>query len=142
MPSVKIKPPKEESLHKSVAQFLSMACPRNGSVMWFHTANQAYLAGSKAQRCAQINKLKSLGFMPGVPDLQFIWLPDAGEQPRTGFIELKREGKKKLSASQEVFRLWAERLGVFYAICNSLDGIEWVLRQWQVPLKASMRRVA
>lgn len=129
---IKLPPPTEETLHKQAARYLEHACPRGGSVMWWHTANGASLAGNKQQRCAQMNKLKSMGLLVGVADLIFVW------RCGIGFIELKRSQLGHLNEAQTFFQRWCDRLGIPYEICWSLDSVEQTLRKWNVPLKGSL----
>lgn len=136
-----IKPPKEEQLHKAVIQYLHATL--HPDVIFFHTANQAHLAGNTHQRCAQINKLKAMGYLPGVSDLQIIWPVESKgifgsliHPPRMAFLELKRDEKCKLTDAQETFKDRANHIGVYVGTANSLEGVQWLLKEWRVPTKA------
>jgi hypothetical protein len=159
-----IKAPKEKNIHQQVVEFLHLACPENGAVLWHHIPNEQVMAGVIRKLCIGlfgkdkglkysqniISSLiafnKKMGVRSGMPDLAFQWNindtpgPTLGP-PRSAYIELKRDGGQKLSTEQVKIQLWCERLGIFYHVCSSADTVETVLRAWGVPLKASMRRL-
>lgn len=76
---------------------------------------------------AQAGRFKAMGLLPGVPDLHFI-LP----QGQLGCIEMKGP-KGKMSAEQKWFRDKAERCGVQWAECRSLEDVEFTLNAWLSP---------
>lgn len=72
----------EEQLQAQCVDWLRAQCPR---VFFFHVPNGLYL-GSGKNKAGYINKMKRLGFVPGVPDIYMAW-PGCDL-----FVELKAKG--------------------------------------------------
>jgi hypothetical protein len=113
----------EETLQRSVVQFLRLALPSNA--FHFHVPN----GGPRHTKAAQ--RLVPLGVRAGVPDLCIVY---AGSPI---FIELKA----KTGALSAVQRQVIDRLrlcGADVLICRSLPCVETALLELGVPLKASV----
>lgn len=87
--------------------------------LFWSNPNGAHLAGSIKQRAAQMNKLKSEGFLPGVSDLTIF-------EPRGGytamFLEMKRpDGGSGASDNQLWFIREVEKRGAFGAVANGFE---------------------
>ncbi len=72
---------------------------------------------------------KSMGLLPGIPDLVII-----GPLCAAYWIELKTDAGK-LSAEQEAVRLWMVGNGVPHAICRSVDQVRAALDAWNIPTR-------
>jgi len=114
----------EEHLHRTVADFLSLALPE--TVTWWHVPN----GGGRS--AAEAGILKAMGVKAGVPDLQFILPPG-----RAAFIELKPRGGV-LSEPQRAMRDRLVAAGCDWALARSVEAVEATLRGWGVPLRASV----
>ena len=69
-------------------------------------------------------KLRNMGVLPGVADIALVLLDG-----RAAFIELK--GKKgRQAVEQMVFEQRCLSLGVPYALCRSLEEVEFTLFNW------------
>ena len=68
-------------------------------------------------------KLKAMGVLPGVLDLQFIW-----EGPNVLFLELKRPGGVRTDAQHE-FSARARSMGAKVYVADSVDGALVVLNE-------------
>lgn len=115
----------EDALQIAVAAFLRHAL-RDDECLWFAVPN-----GGKRSKIEAARLVKG-GVRAGVPDLAFI-LPGG----RTGFIELKA-AKGRMSEMQTAFADSASRIGAHWGLCRSVDDVEEALRDWGVPLHASV----
>lgn len=86
-------------------------------------SNGAVLAGSPKQKAIQMNSLKSLGLLPGFPDLM-VFGPD-----KFGLIEVKLEGEQ-LSPKQVEVHAWLAEWGFKVAVCRSLEDVAETLTAW------------
>jgi hypothetical protein len=91
-----------------------------------HVPNGTHLAGDDLARAKQTAALKADGVRPGFPDLIVI----DQRVIRTGFMEVKREGRLTLDPDQEWWRDELQRLGFPWALVNTPDGGAVALRQW------------
>lgn len=91
-----------------------------------HVPNGSHLAGDAIARAKQTTALKRDGVRPGFPDLIVI----DQTAPRTGFIEVKREGVAKIDPDQIWWRDELQRLGFPWALVNTPDGAGAALREW------------
>lgn len=114
----------EDALQIAVAEFLRRALKPH-ECLWWHCPN----GGRRDVKTAA--RLKRMGVLPGVADLEFLW-PNG-----RGFIELKSE-TGTLEDEQKVFRDQVLALGAFWRLARSVDDVERVLRAWRVPLHASV----
>lgn len=121
---MKLRP--EEILQSCCAQYLRVACP---DVLWWSSGNGFYVGGGK-NRFAYIDKMKKLGLLPGVPDLQLIWASPQG--PMVAFIELKA-GKNKPTAEQLAVMSRLQEIGLHAEWVNSFDAFVALLKKWEVP---------
>ena len=80
-------------------------------VSYWHIPNGEELVGGARTGA----KLKAMGVLPGVADLQFIW---AG--PSVLFLELKARGRK-LRAEQQVFRDRMVGVDCHYEMADNID---------------------
>lgn len=88
--------------------------------------NGSHLAGGELARIKQVAALKKDGMSPGFPDLIII----DQTMPRVGVVECKREGVDKLDPDQIVWRDECARIGVPWALLNTIDGPIEILRTW------------
>lgn len=106
----------ELQLHKQVVALLrQIGAPR---WQWWHTPN------GERRDAATGAKLKSMGVMPGVPDLVLV-------SPAGVFhgLELKAKGGT-LSDAQARFQIWAAANGVAYSVADDFDQALAVLKAW------------
>lgn len=78
-------------------------------------------------------KLKAMGTLPGVADLQFIWgelvaAPSLIVLPRVLFLELKRKGGRQAPA-QKAFAVAVTKAGCCYEVADSVDAAMAVLER-------------
>jgi hypothetical protein len=81
--------PSEHSEQVAFVRWFRLQFP---GVLIFSVPNGSHLAGTIAQRAAQVARLKAEGMLPGVPDLE---IPEWG-----CYVEMKRVRRGKLSAEQ------------------------------------------
>ena len=112
--------PSELQIHIAVVARLRLLC-RPGIIYW-HTPN-----GGLRENKREAAKLRAMGVLPGVADLQFLY-PCA--QPNL-FLELKARGRK-LTPDQEVFRDLVRAAGHAYEWTDSLDEAIRILIQYKV----------
>ena len=120
----------EDQAQIAVVDFLLLAWPEE--LPFWHTPNGGSRAtverrakdGSTYRFSPEAKKLKRMGVLPGVPDLQFI-LPNG----QTAFIEMKTPDGV-LSDDQIKFRAKVIALGCGYAICITPEDVEMVLTRW------------
>lgn len=101
--------PLEADLQKTIVAYCYASL--KPSVMFWHCPN-GEKRGIKTGK-----KLKAMGVLKGVPDLQFMWVDDAG-LPQTIFIEVKRSASEEPRASQIEF---AEKSPYPCHVVHSLD---------------------
>lgn len=119
----------EDALQQQVCSYLEHALPR--ACYWCAIPNGAVLAGDKASRGQQMNRLKRTGLKPGAPDL--IIIHDA----RLIAIELKT-GAGKLSDNQEATCDRIVAAGGAYTVARSVDEVEAFLTSLAVPLRTRL----
>lgn len=111
------RPLKEDPIHKFAVQLLGFnAVP---GLIYFHCPNGAKMS----ERTVAF--MKRMGMLPGVADLTIV-LPGG----RACFLELKREKGGVMSPEQIAFRDLCGRNGTPYAVANSPDEVERILRGW------------
>jgi predicted RecB family endonuclease len=76
--------------------------------------------------------LYTAGLKAGIPDILIFY------DGRTFAIELKT-GKGKLSAVQKTTQDCLAAAGVFVCVCRSVDEVESVLRELELPLRGTVR---
>ena len=81
--------PSEHTEQVAFVQWFRLQFP---GVLIFSVPNGSHLAGTIAQRAAQVARLKAEGMVSGVPDLE---IPEWG-----CYVEMKRQRGGKLSADQ------------------------------------------
>lgn len=119
----------EDALQQQVCSYLERALPR--ASYWCAIPNGAVLAGDKASRGRQMNRLKRTGLKPGAPDL--IVLHDG----RLLAIELKASAGK-VSEAQAKTCDTIVNAGGGYTVARSVDDVERYLLSHAVPLRARM----
>lgn len=112
-------PVKEASFHIALVSFLRLAL--RPDVLFYHVPN-----GERRDRGAAA-KLKAMGVLPGVADLQFHWL-DHFKRRRVLHLELKG-GRGVVSDRQKEFELAVRLLGDSYRVVRSLEEAIAVLRE-------------
>lgn len=79
-------------------------------------------------------RLKRMGVVPGVTDFILIW-----PARNVGFIEVKKPGEKLTPKdNQEVFMNLLIDNGHRYAMCNSLETMNDILKAWCVPVRCEL----
>ena len=87
-------------------------------------SNGAVLAGNPKQRAIQMNTLKSLGLMPGFPDL-IVYGPDG----KIGHMEVKVEGEHADPRQVDV-HTWMADWGHRVVVVRSLLDVTETLSEW------------
>ena len=117
----RVVPAMEFQTQISLIDRLKLQC--NPAVVYWHTPN----GEERDKRTAA--KLRAMGVLPGVADLQFIWLGD--RSPRVLFLELKRAGEK-----QSDDQIWFEKLvrerGCDYEVATGIDEAVKVLQRYGI----------
>lgn len=109
----------EATLQRTIKRFLethgyrAVAC-----------SNGAVLAGGPKQRAIQMNTLKSMGLLPGFPDLIVY-----GPEGRIGHLEVKLEGEKADKRQVECHE-WMNDWGHKVAVVRSLEDVAETLLGW------------
>ena len=130
-----LKPPKEDAVHRAIANLLNVMAgsPDKPKFMWWHTPN-----GEHRSKMAAV-KVKAMGGLRGVWDIVLL-APGA----RLFFIEVKRPtatGRRrkpienKLSPEQFDFLDRAGALGVpanQFAVVDDATQVRAVLRRWDL----------
>lgn len=123
--------PKEENLHKAVWRIFQLTL--QDSVLVWHSAN------GKRRNVIDAVNLKRMGVVKGTPDFCLIWQDDPNAPltapPKTGFLELKRSHRHKLSREQHAWRVKCEALGVRFAVASCIEDVRGILDVWRVPQK-------
>ncbi len=119
----------EDALQQQVCSYLEHALPR--ASYWCAIPNGAVLAGDKASRGRQMNRLKRTGLKPGAPDLIII------HDGRLLAIELKA-GTGKLSEAQATTSDAIVASGGAYTVARSVDEVEAFLTSLDVPLRTRL----
>lgn len=124
----------EQLFHQSVAQYLAAILPPE---VVFTTVGHG--GGGRVRGAL----LKSMGVLPGVPDIMICWLERACRDPIYGWrddapaifwLELKST-KGRLSPAQQMFRERVLALGHCWALCRTLEQVEAALRSAGVPVR-------
>lgn len=118
----------EELLQITCANYLRRMCP---DILWWASGNGFYF-GTGPTRFAYIAKVKKMGLLPGVPDLQLVW--NKGGYPTTAFIELKAP-KKKPNEEQALIMADLKRMGFMVEWTDNFDGFLALLKKFEVPCK-------
>jgi len=114
---------REQELQISVVRFLEVALPDD--VFFFHVPN----GGKRRKREAAI--FKAMGVKAGVPDIPFL------HDGRCFLIELKADDGT-LSDNQKAAHKFIRKAGCPVAVCRSLGEVEQQLREWKIPLHATL----
>jgi hypothetical protein len=136
----------EATLQRSVAQLINAR-----GWFWTHPPGEVYLHGTKAQRAAQMARMKADGYRPGEPDVMvyepwervygeicaaceagyFIECPKCGlcEFTTSGFgvaLELK-VGRNKPTPAQEEWMQALDERGWLVGVCRNMDQVMTLL---------------
>ena len=114
----------EEAVHRTCVEYLALCVPRPPEgPLWFHVPNQ------KGTRSIQeMQRLKGMGVVPGIPDLVLIW---AG---RAYGVEVKASGGCLSRSQKECASAWCAA-GASHAVVRSLDQFCRVLTAWGIPTR-------
>lgn len=112
----------EGILHRAVVKHLEQRCL--DGVLWFHVPN-----GGKRGIREAVN-FKRMGVLPGIPDLVMLAPTEYGH-PYIYTMEFKAPGKR-LSERQLEVRSRLDSMGVFTAVCDSVDAAIRVLEAWGI----------
>jgi hypothetical protein len=123
--------PREDPIHRSILQYLRIALP---GALVVHAANEVALSGSEVARA--ISKAKSLGMVPGFPDL--VVFPASSVGPL--FFEVKAKGGT-LSAAQRDVTATLDGLGYRVALVRSIEDVAARLADWGIPNRVPFRGV-
>lgn len=118
---VRVPQPKEVAIQIALIERLKLQGHKD--CIWFHVPN----GEERDKRVAA--KLKAMGVMRGVADLQFIWL--GNRSPQVLFLELKRAGETQSDDQQWFEKLVRER-GCEYAVADSIDEAVKVLQRYGI----------
>jgi hypothetical protein len=113
--------PSELQIQISLIERLRLQCRKD--VLFFHCPN------GEIRDKAAAAKLKAMGVLPGVSDLQFIW--NRHDQLFVLFLELKTKGRK-LSNEQAVFGFAALAVGCAFEVADNIDDAVKILRKYQI----------
>ena len=111
----------ELAIHRSVLAYLTLALPREATRPW-HCAS-----GEKRDE-ATAAKLKTMGVIPGLADLMFVW------RGRLYAVEVKSPTGRS-STYQRAWREELETAGGAYAVVTSIDDAREALARWGVPTR-------
>ena len=109
--------PRESQIQISLIARLKLQARKD--CIYFHIPNGEL----RDKRAAA--KLKAMGELPGVPDLEFIW-PDDG-RVKVLFLELKRR-KGRLDDNQLAFSLLAGAVGCYFESADNIDDAVAILK--------------
>ena len=109
----------EAGVQRMIRQYLAVR-----GIESIHVPNGAVLAGDKAARGRQMNRLKEQGLKLGFPDL--IAFAPKGQ---IGFIEVKSEGGR-VSDEQKACHEWLICLGHKVSVCRSVEDVAETLELW------------
>jgi VRR-NUC domain-containing protein len=107
----------EQQIHRAIIRHLEARAAPN--VFWFHIPN----GGSRRPVEAKI--FRSLGVVPGTPDLCFV------KEGRAYFLELKAPGGR-LSETQEGVLVALREAGAIATHSHGIDQALQILERWQV----------
>lgn len=115
----------EESLHRSIVDWLNWAVPRPpAGPAWFHPPN----GGGRSK--AEAGIFKALGTKAGVPDLVFIW------RGRVIGVEIKPPKGRLRKVQKELHEEWRS-VGALVATMHSINELRDFLIVCGVPVRAS-----
>lgn len=121
----------EDAIHRAVLHYLRIALP---GALVVHVANEVGLSGGAVR--AAIGKAKSLGMMPGFPDLMVIPASSIGPL----FFEVKAKGGRTSEAQRDVISA-LDDLGYRVAVVRSINDVSARLADWGIPNRAPLRGV-
>lgn len=107
----------EDEIQMQIVQWLTIM-----GIVCFHIPNE------RSSSVANMMKLKRLGLLPGVSDLE-IWVP-IKTGIRTVYMEVKRHDGRQ-SVNQKAFQAMCEKAGHPYHVVRSLDEAIEVVRMYQ-----------
>lgn len=116
----------EDQVHRAVLNWIRKVAPQ---CLAFHPAN-----GGSRHRLEAI-KLKSLGVVPGVPDLIVF-----GPGGKAYCLEVKAE-KGTLQSTQKAFARKMDELGIGWACVRSIDDARTAFSEWGIETR-EVRRAA
>ena len=119
---------REAAIHKAILAYLRLRFPR-GLVV--HAANEMNLAADPRSKAIAQNRAKSLGMVPGWPDLMLL-LGDGSGEPGTGEMfafEVKAPGGRT-SENQQAVLAKLQLLGFRAAVVRSVRDVEECLDAW------------
>ena len=117
---------REDPIHKAILKYLRL---RYGGAVVAHIANEMNISGNAVGHAIAQNRAKSLGMLPGFPDLIVQW------QGRTWYFEVKAP-KGKLSPNQEAVRDALLSNGAYYAVVRSIEDVQLAIGGFEA-LRAS-----
>jgi hypothetical protein len=123
--TVRAPDPSETQLHISVIAHLKLRARKDIGLIYFHTPNGEL----RDKRTAA--KLKAMGVLPGVSDLQFIWKDARSNRLRVLFLELKARGKTR-SDEQVAFAVRARATGCGAEVADNIDSAVAILQAYGV----------
>ena len=120
----KVAPPAPSELQIQIALISRLGYQCLPGCVYFHIPNGEW----RDKRTAA--KLKAMGELPGVLDLQFIWNDDRGAL-RVLFLELKAKGRSP-SDEQRYFGRRVARLGCAVETADSIDQAVAILEKYGI----------
>ena len=120
----KVRAPEPRESQFQIALIDRLKLQARKDCVYFHIPNGELRDKSAAA------KLKAMGLLPGVPDLEFIW-PDDG-RIKILFLELKRGRKGKLDDNQMAFGAFVNAIGCYFEVADSIDSAVTILTAYRI----------
>jgi|SRR6185437_14718132 len=110
----------ERDLQRAVMNYFKVCCPR---------AIAVHIPNGGARRPIEAAILKTMGVVPGIPDLLVMWPPR-----NFAFIELKAPGSaNRLSEAQKEFHSRLVSIDALNVVATSIDEVRAAVRAWGIP---------
>jgi hypothetical protein len=111
---------REAPIHKAILQYLRYALP---GAWVMHPANELAMAGRPVARAIAQKKAKSLGMVPGAPDIIALW------HGNLWAFEVKAP-KGRVSEPQAAVGAHIEQMGGRWAVVRSVDEAAACVAAW------------
>jgi hypothetical protein len=128
---------KEGPIHKAILAYLHYALP---GAWIMHPANELNLGGDRVANAIAQRRAKSLGMVPGAPDIIALW------HGNLWAFEVK-SAKGRVSDAQAAVGAHIERMGGRWSVVRSVDDAAACVAQWMgearqsvaAPMRGSVR---
>ena len=124
---------REAPIHKAILRYLSYALP---GAWIMHPANELAMGGDRRAKAIAQAKAKSLGMLPGAPDIIALW------HGNLWAFEVKAPGNYPTD-TQKTVGAHIERMGGRWAVVRSVDEAAACVAAWmeQAPRAAAIKMV-